>query len=241
MGRHEVTETAALSPAGGVGSSLGPRVSRFKVPPAAVSWRKISSRTLPRPVGAPLQRRRRARGGWSSCVGALFRIPPLEIHRPDREVISPAFCLVGREAARDLVVVWRMEPVQSSPRWLRSSSVDLPPGSPELEACLWPMHLQQWLYLVDDGVYCGLFQSFQAMELWLIWVSRESIQTTAGDGRRVWIPASKGSRDPFVVFLSSKGVCVICLVVLLPFVPSSMYLYAYSSLYRIFMVNTGTL
>jgi len=79
------------------------------------------------------------------------------------------------------------------------------------------------------GVFCGLFQSFQATELWLILGSRESIRMTAG-GRRWWIPASKGSRVLVVAFLSSKGLCVLCLVVLLPsvlvqFVPVRVLVY----------------
>ena len=57
-GRREVV---SLLPAGGVGGSLGPRVSRFRFPGgaseavAAVSQRNKSSRTLPHLVGAPLQ------------------------------------------------------------------------------------------------------------------------------------------------------------------------------------------
>jgi hypothetical protein len=61
--RREVAETAGLLPASRVGSSLGPTVTRVRFPGsageamAATSWRNKSSRTLPRPVDAPLRRR----------------------------------------------------------------------------------------------------------------------------------------------------------------------------------------
>ena len=68
-GRRKVAETTCLLLAGGVGSRFSPRGSRSKFPidvdeatAAAASWNKYS-RVLPRPVGAPLRYRRRARGG----------------------------------------------------------------------------------------------------------------------------------------------------------------------------------
>ena len=63
-GRREVAETTCLLLAGGVGSRFSPKGSRsrFPVDEATAAWNK-SSRVLPRPVGAPLRYRRRARGG----------------------------------------------------------------------------------------------------------------------------------------------------------------------------------
>jgi len=221
-GCREVAETASLSPAGGGGSSLGPRVSRVRVPgvsgeaTAAAALRgNKSSRALPRPFGVSLRRHRRACGGGAPAVELLVRRSSPAARRPVREVSLRAFCLMGRVAARDLVVVWRVEQVLFSPggsghrRWTclqgRRSSGRVPGRCTYSDA----------FSSSTMGVFCGLFQSFQATELWLFLGSRESIRMTAG-GRRWWIPASKGSRVLVVAFLSSKGLCVLCLVVLLP-------------------------
>jgi hypothetical protein len=75
-GRREVAETAQVLPAGGVHGILGPSLSRVWCPSAdddataaaAAARRDKSSRTLPRPNGAPLRRQRRVRGGGAPMV-----------------------------------------------------------------------------------------------------------------------------------------------------------------------------
>ena len=92
-GHHEVVETVGLLPAGGgVGSSLGPRVSRVRFPASTSRRRRqgiTSSRALPRLDGVPLRCRRRARGGGAPGVDPLYRSP-----RPAacRQVSPLAFC-----------------------------------------------------------------------------------------------------------------------------------------------------
>lgn len=74
-----MAETVGLLPVGGVGSRLGPRVSRVGVPGgidealAAMSWKSKSSRALPHPVGTPLRHQRRARGDGAPCMELLYR------------------------------------------------------------------------------------------------------------------------------------------------------------------------
>ena len=116
-----MAETAVLSPTGRVGSSLGPRVSRVRVPgvsgeaTAAAALRgNKSSRALPRPFGVSLRRHRRARGGGAPAVELLFRRSSPAARRPVREVSLLAFCSVGRVAARGLVQAWRVERTRSS-------------------------------------------------------------------------------------------------------------------------------
>ena len=96
-GRREVAETVGLLPAGGgVGSSISPRVSRVSFPASKSRRRRrrlgiMSSRVLPRLDGAPLRRRRRARGGGVPGVDPLYRSP----WPAARRHVSPlAFCSV---------------------------------------------------------------------------------------------------------------------------------------------------
>ena len=163
-GHREVVETAALSPAVRVVCRLRPRVSRFGFPgdageaeAAALCWNK-SSRTLPPLVGALLRHRRRARGGESFGVGALFRSPPAASCRSSTGMRLPIFCFKVAEAAAGLMEVWRVDPARVScgggrrrrREWIqdRGDSGRVPGRR-----------------ATSDGfIFCGSLQSLRAME-----------------------------------------------------------------------------
>ena len=63
-----------------------------------------------------------------------------------------------------------------------------------------------------SSFYCGSSESFEAMELWLIW-GLWLLLWMAVAGRRRCNPACKGSRVLVVFFLFSKGLCANSLVV----------------------------
>ena len=113
-GRLEVVGTAVALPVG-VGCS-GPSRSRGSCPcaageataAAALLWNK-SSRSLPRPVGVPLRRHRRARRGGAPRVERLYRSPASFVLRLRRAVEVRGFCSWATEQAGVLVGVWRLD------------------------------------------------------------------------------------------------------------------------------------
>ena len=99
----------------GVGGS-GPSRSRGLCPcaageatvAAALLWNK-SSRFLPRPVGVPLRRHRRACGGGAPHVERLYRGPASFLIRLRRAAEVRGFCSWATEQAGVLVGVWRLD------------------------------------------------------------------------------------------------------------------------------------
>ena len=148
-------------------------------------------------------------GGWSPCVGALYRSPWPQIRQPDREVSLPAFCLVGRVAARGLVQAWRVERTRSSRGgfghrrrvWLQGRG-----GLGRVP--------DRWIFGVvlissTASVCCSSSQSQAAMELlstWGWWIWRR--EAAGGGGCRLLpVPAYGGPRDSFVISLFVRVLC----------------------------------
>ena len=206
-------------PVGVVGCRLGPRVSRLGFPSgggeavaAASRWNK-SSRTLPRPVGASLRQRRRARGGGTPCVECLFRslrsaVLPLGVHRGE---VGVNFCFQGWrgcfrvcggvEDGSSSKTLWR--------RWLSTASFDLRPR--ELGARPQPTDLQrQLISFLGTSVFFGSAQSLCAMEF--SWTSgRWCLFAAASGGERrrslLAAMASTGTRGVVVIFALSRVLC----------------------------------
>jgi hypothetical protein len=142
---------------------LGPRVSRVWFPGdvgkamAAMSWRNKSSRTLPHPVGAPLWRRQRVRGGGipcgDLCLGVVGR------RRIDRKVrLLP----LGVSCATGATAMGAVELWMADLQVLAQASSDL--GPMKHRVCPRPMDLNDIVLLVfTGGILLRLPQSFQAM------------------------------------------------------------------------------
>ena len=121
-----------------------------------MSWWNKSSRTLPRPTGAPLRRRQRARGG-GPYGGSLFRSRWPAVHQ-STGVSCGSWCsyATGGEAVGDaklwLVDLGVLAQTSSDPRpWKQG-------------VCPRPMDLNSVVLLVFTGeILLRLLQSFQAM------------------------------------------------------------------------------
>ena len=211
---------------GGVGSSLGPRVSRVRFPASKSRRRRrrqgiMSSRALPRLDGAPLRRCRRARGGGVPGVDPLYRSP-----RPAaRRQVSPlAFCSMDPGQAVGFVEVgWpdraRLHPGGGGRRW---------------RARIWELQRSGRVpgrWATADDFYCDSFKSKGAMgprQLTVkigffldgdIWRRR---------GRRQGF--HEGSRGFFAISLLVRFLCEVWLYQL-PLYPLRTSLYAYEYLY----------
>ena len=225
--------TAGLLLAGVLGCSLGPRVSRIRfsggdgISPLELFLAPLA--LLSDVIGAC--------GGGAPVVELVYRRCSPAARRPEREVSALGFCFVNREAALGLVEAWRMEQIQSSRggsgrrRWIyiqgRRSSGRVP---------------GRWIYSVgftsstSTSVYCGSFKSFKAMGLQLIRGWRHPPAVADGGGvQRAKVP---GSWLYFSVF--PRAFVQIVWGYSCPLYSSRMYLYVYTSLYGIFMVNAGT-
>jgi hypothetical protein len=89
----------------------------------------------PRPVGVPLQRRRRASGGGVPPVNPLYRSPGLVLRRPLLAAGLPAFCFKAVEQVLGVVVFWRLDQARAS-----------------LDGCKRAMGDRRWLHPVSrDG------------------------------------------------------------------------------------------
>ena len=163
-------------------------------------WNK-SSRTLPPLVGALLRHRRRARGGESSRVGALFRSRPAASRRSSTGMRLPIFCFKVAEAAVGLMDVWRVDPARVSccgGRHRRREWIQDRGGSGRVPGRR---------ATSDSFIFCGSLQSLRAMESTSVF-GRAAARS--GDFR--WrgsseAPASIGGMDLLVIFLFLKALC----------------------------------
>jgi len=168
---------------------LGTRVSRVTDPGgfgevvAAASWQNKFSRTLPRPVGAPLWRQRRTCGGWSPCVEALFWSRPPATHRSEREIGMSVFSFGDENTTFGFMEDGRVEQVSSCPPQRRSSTASLDPRSTKLG-----VHPSRWTTSdgfnssVPAGVLCISSQCLEATELRLIWGWQRRASSGGGSG-----------------------------------------------------------
>ncbi|CAN6332855.1 unnamed protein product [Urochloa humidicola] len=161
MGSREVAEAVNLSPAGRIGSSLGPSTSRVWFPGVAgeamapaVLWNK-SFQALPRLVGVPLRRRRRACGGGASCVQPQYRSRwPANLHLRERD--EGADLLVQGCRGSCGCCGWQEDGSSSTfPRRRVRSMAGSDPWSAELGVCPRPMVPLRLLHPVP-GVGCLL-------------------------------------------------------------------------------------
>jgi len=166
------------------------------------------SRSLPRPDGAPLRRRRRGCGGGASSVKPQFRSRLLVARRL---VSSLASVVEDGATAQGPVVLGRVD-LRSVVLWRQvPSPASLDPGALVLGACPRPMLSQRLLHLaLRCECLLRLFQSLAAMGLQLScgWRSLAS-----GDGRRRRTSvdsACTGSRDLVVIVLFSGACVLVC-------------------------------
>ena len=215
-GRREVAETTCLLLAGGVGSRFSPRGSRSKFPvdvdeatAAAAAWNK-SSRVLPRPVGAPLRYRWRARGGRSPYVESLYRSSSTVARCLRGMAGSSAFCFRGAEVAARFVEDWWLVRARGScgggRRRQRALFQDL--GCSGRGPGRWASRRRPHLVLWDECPL-RLLQSIRAMEHSPIWCGAAA---GAGNPPRRGSPASsacKGVRGPRCNFCFLMDLCAI--------------------------------
>ena len=214
-----------MTPVGG-GRPSSVRV-RF---PAAASRRRRhrhgirSSRALPRLVGAPFRRQRRARGGGAPGVELLYRSRSPAVHRPRGKVSSSASRIQDKKAASCRADSWRVDRARVSRGGFRrrrrvpvhgQRGSGCAPGRCGVSVCFF---------------YCGYFQSLVAIGLLRPWVGGGASPAMAGDNddRRLR-PAEV--LEPSVHFLCSLGAsvqngCHSCLLY-----PSGMYVYVYFVLF----------
>lgn len=207
---------------------LGTSLSKVWCPVATLRRRRRQgirfSRSLPRPDGAPLRRRRRGCGGGASSVKPLFRSRLLVARRL---VSSLASVVEDGATAQGPMVLGRVDLRSVVPWRLVPSPASLDPGALVLGACPRPMPSQRLLHLaLRCECLLRLFQSLAAMGLQLScgWRSLAS-----GDGRRRRTSvdsASTGSRDLVVIVLFS-GACVLVCRISCALYPSLVYLYLY--------------
>ena len=203
-------------------------------------WRNKSSRTPPRPVGASLRRRRRARGSKSPFVESLFRSSS-----------AGARCLRGATGRRLLfprcgVGCWfcgRWEVGSSS--FLSRRSVAAASSSPRSRV------LGAWPQLMDFSATAlsrsqgrvSSAASFKAFARWSTLRSgfgrRRSEAAFPGDGNDA-VSACKGSRDLDLIFFFLRPFVLVRLYCCTPY-PYTVYLYLYWYLYVFLTSNTGML
>ena len=214
---------------------LGTRV-RVSVPGGVVEavavapWRNKSSRTLPRPVGASLRRRRRARGGKSPFVESLFRSSS-----------AAARCLWGAMGRRLLfprcgVGCWfcgRWEVGSGSfPSRRSAAAVSSGPRSRVLGA--WPRLMDfSATALSHSQGRVSTSASFKAFVRWSTlrsgfgrWRSEAAFP---GDGNDA-VSAYKGSRDLDLIFFFLRPFVLVRLYCCTPY-SCTVYLYLYWYLY----------
>ena len=205
---------------------LGTRV-RVSVPGGGVEavavapWRNKSSRTLPRPVGASLRRRRRARGGKSPFVESLFKSPS-----------AGARCLRGATGRRLLfprcgVGCWfcgRWEVGSSSFPSRRSvAAASSGPRSRVLGA--WPqlMDFSATALSRSQGrvssaawtsVFCSFLQSVRAMEYSSIWIWAAAVGSSVPRRRERCSLGLQGVQGPRSNIFLLKALCASTVVLL---------------------------
>jgi hypothetical protein len=208
-------------PAGGVGGSLGPRVSRSRFSGgvdeamAAASRRNKSSRTLPRPVEAPLRRRRRVCGGGTPDVESLCRSrSSVAIDLGVRRDVVIAGALVQGWRGGCVVCGNAVDGSTSTSLWRRlSSTARYDPRPRGLGARPRPMSFQ-WRHISFLGTsdYFGYLQSLCAMESSRFCDSWRLVILAPGGVHRRWIQAtsaSTGFSGFSVISTFSKSLCVI--------------------------------
>jgi len=226
--RREVAETVGLLPAGGgVGSSIGPRVSRVSFPASKSRRRRrrrhgiMSSRVLPRLDGAPLRRRRRARGGGVPGVDPLYRSP-----RPAacRQVSPLAFCSMDPRHAVGFVEVG----------WPDRARLHLGGGGRRWRARIWELQRSgrvpgRWA-TAEGFFYCDSNQSHGAKGPLQLTV--ELVFLGGGGGRRGGrlLLVREGSRDLDVIFFFLRVLRAVWLLQLSLY-PWRMCLYSYVFMY----------
>jgi len=213
---------------------LGTSSSRVWFPAAASRRRRRrrhgirSSRSLPRPDGAPLRRRRRGCGGGASSVMPLFRSRPPVIRRL---VSLLAFVVEDGATVQGPVVVGGVDLRSFILRRLVSSPASLDPGTLVLGRapgrCFFSVC---FILLFGASVYCGSFKASRR------WSSGCPVvggvcppAMVGGDGLR-WMRPAQGLRDLLVIFLFS-GACVLVCRICCALYPLLVYLYLYPSLY----------
>lgn len=184
-----------------------------------------SSRALPHLVGAPLRRRRRARGGCAPGMELLYRSRSPAVHRPRGMVSSSASRIQDKKAASGRADGWRVDRARVSRGGFRHRrrvpvqgrrGLGCVPGRCGINVCFF---------------YCGYFQSLMAIGLLRPWVGGGASPAMAGDSDDVRLRPAE-DLESYVHFLCSLGASVqndrySCLRYL-----SGMYLYVYVSFVR---------
>lgn len=218
---------------------LGPRFARGVFPgdvgeatAVAAPWNKLS-RSRPRPAGAPLRCRRRARGGGVLGVEPLYRSPWLGFPHLGEVMGLPAFWSEDAKGAAGFVEAGGLDRPRASlggcrRRWrgrvYGKVYLGRVPGRRDLGDALIPSP--------EAGVYCGSIQSFYALGFPLLWV-RRSPELLVPVGRRRF-PAnmkSSVSRDLVVIFNFSRVLRARWFGQLSLLYPSSWFLYVRFWLY----------
>lgn len=207
-------------PASRVGCSLGPRVSRFRVPGgvdeamAAASWRNKSSRSLPRPVGALLRRRRRARGGGTPCVESLYRSlrsTPILLGVRRGKTVS-TFCFQGWRGSCGFCGGVEDGSCSNPPWWcLASLTTSSDPRPRALGAWPRPIGVQRRLIsFFRTSVYFGSTQSLRAMGPSRFWGWWRLVAAAPGEARWRSLQAARtntGFKGLFAISILSWSLC----------------------------------